>query len=105
MTRWHWLALGILTVGSLVAERLVHHEHEYWFTGIPGFFVVFGFVGCVAIIFLSKWYGKHGVQRPETYYDEHGDADPHRIRTGVGDPSLDGGDDPDGGWGPGGEPR
>ena len=77
----HWLAVAALVAASLVAEQLAHHEHEYWFTGIPGFFVLYGFIGCAAIIFLSKWYGKHGVQRGEDYYDRHGDADGHRALT------------------------
>ena len=88
MKRSQWGALVVLLAGSLVAEQLVHHEHHYWFTDIPGFFVVYGFIGCVAIIFLSKWYGKFGVQRAEDYYEVHGDADPHEVRTGVADPGL-----------------
>jgi hypothetical protein len=88
MNRWQWAGIVALVAGSLVAEQLVHHEHHYWFTDIPGFFVVYGFVGCVAIIFLSKWYGKFGVQRAEDYYERHGDDDPHEARTGVADPGL-----------------
>lgn len=88
MKRWHWVVLGALTVVSLVAERLAHHEHHYWFTGIPAFFVIYGFIGCVAIIYLSKWYGKYWVQKKEDYYEKHGDADPHRARTGVEDPGA-----------------
>jgi hypothetical protein len=76
MKRWQWALLVALVVGSLVAEQLVHHE------------LVYGFVGCVAIIFLSKWYGKFGVQRAEDYYERHGDDDPHEARTGVADPGL-----------------
>ena len=95
MRRWQWALLVAVVAGSLVAEQLVHHTHDYWFTGIPGFFVLYGFVGCVAIVFLSKWYGKYGVQRSESYYAEHGDRDPHRARTGVDDPGLD--DRPDDG--------
>ena len=42
MKHWQWAALVALVAGSLVAEQLVHHEHHYWFTDIPGFFIVFG---------------------------------------------------------------
>lgn len=83
-----WLLLGLIVAGSLVAEQFVHHEHEYWFTGIPGFFVLYGFVGCAAIVYLSKWYGKLWVQRKESYWDEREDADPHLARTGVPDPGA-----------------
>ncbi len=88
MKRWHWIVVGAIVVGSVVAEQFAHHEHHYWFTDIPGYFVLYGFVGCVAIIYLSKWYGKYGVQRPEDYYTRHGDLDGHRALT---DPEVDDG--------------
>ena len=86
MKRWHWFVIGAIILGSLVAEQFAHHEHHYWFTDIPAYFVMYGFVGCVAIIYLSKWYGKYGVQRPEDYYTTHGDLDGHRALT---DPEAD----------------
>jgi len=92
MTRLRWALLGAVVAASLVAEQFAHHHHDYWFTGIPGFFVGFGFVGCVMLILASKWYGKHLVQRPEAYYEDRAD-DPHRSRTGVADPGA--GDDPE----------
>ena len=79
MKRWHWLVIAALVVGSLIAERFVHHHHDYWFHHVPGYFVMYGFIGCVAIIFLSKWYGKYGVQRDEEYYRRHSDQDEHRA--------------------------
>lgn len=89
MRRWHWWALGAVVAVTLVAEQFAHSDHDYWFSGIPGFWVAFGFAGCVAIIVVSKWYGKHGVQRDEDYYARHGDPDPHRARTGIPDPALE----------------
>jgi len=50
---------------------IVDKEHAH--TGLehlPGFWSVFGFVGCVAIILVSKWYGHAGIMKPEDYYDE-----------------------------------
>jgi hypothetical protein len=82
----HWILLGLVVAGSLVAEQFVHHEHEYWFTPIPGYFVLYGFVGCVAIIMFAKALGRSLVNRPEDYYRDHGDPDPHLARTGVADP-------------------
>lgn len=37
---------------------------------LPGFWAVFGFVSCVVIIFVSKWFGKLGITRQEDYYDQ-----------------------------------
>jgi hypothetical protein len=89
MTRLRWIALAAVVAVSLVAEQFAHHDHEYWFTGIPAFFVISGFIGCVAIIYLSKWYGKYGVQRGEDYYERHGDADGHQASMGAADPRPD----------------
>lgn len=68
MKRVAWSLLAAVTLVSLVAERFAHHKHHYWFHDIPGFFVLYGFVGCVAIVLLSKWFGKTFVQRDEDYY-------------------------------------
>jgi len=37
---------------------------------LPGFWTVFGLVGCVLLILLSKWFGRLGIMRREDYYDE-----------------------------------
>lgn len=37
---------------------------------IPGFWAVFGFVACVLIIIVSKWYGHLGIMTREDYYDD-----------------------------------
>ena len=34
------------------------------------FWAIFGFVSCVAIIFISKWYGHLGIVTREDYYDD-----------------------------------
>lgn len=38
--------------------------------GYFGFWAIFGFVSCVAIIFISKWYGHLGIMTREDYYDD-----------------------------------
>ncbi len=37
---------------------------------LPVFWSAFGFVACLLIIFLSKWYGHAGIMTGEDYYDE-----------------------------------
>jgi hypothetical protein len=90
MRWWHWSLLGAVVAATLAVDQITGSEHDYWFSGIPGFWVAFGFAGCVAIILLSKWYGKLWVQRSEDYYSRHGDLDPHRARTGVPDAGAEG---------------
>ena len=46
-----------------------HAGHEWW-EQIPAFEALFGFFGCVAIIFVSKGFGRLFVQKKEDYYDE-----------------------------------
>ncbi len=47
-----------------------HHAHTWAEKYIPGFWSIFGFVACVLIIFLSKWFGHAGIMTREDYYDE-----------------------------------
>lgn len=37
---------------------------------IPGFFSLFGFLGCVLLIVVVKWLGRHWLERKEDYYDD-----------------------------------
>ena len=45
------------------------HAHT-WPEKIPGFWSVFGFIACVLIIIVSKWYGHLGIMTREDYYDK-----------------------------------
>jgi hypothetical protein len=76
MKKWHWGLLIILTAISLIGEFFFLGEYqEHWWSVIPGFYIILGFIGCVLIIVLSKAYGKFLVQRREDYYFD--DYDTH----------------------------
>lgn len=65
------ICFGILALLISADALLVNKEHAH--TGaerIPGFWSVFGFVACVLIVILSKWYGHAGIMTREEYYDE-----------------------------------
>ena len=65
------LALVVLAL-LIVADALVVDKgeaHTRW-EQFPGFWAVFGFVGCTLIIFLSKAFGRLGIMQREDYYDE-----------------------------------
>jgi lipid-A-disaccharide synthase-like uncharacterized protein len=67
-----WVCLGVLGLLILVDAFFVdktEHAHSAA-ENLPGFWSVFGFVGCVLIIILSKWYGHAGIMKREDYYDE-----------------------------------
>jgi len=46
-----------------------HHAHTA-VEKFPAFWSVFGLVGCVIIILVSKWFGHLGIMTREDYYDE-----------------------------------
>lgn len=61
---------GIVLILSILMEVLfVHHHVHYWWHGFIGFDIIYGFVGCVAIIVVSKGLGKLFVQRQENYWE------------------------------------
>ena len=53
-------------IPALVDKEQAHTQAEH----IPAFWAVFGFVGCVVLIVVSKWFGHAGILQREDYYDE-----------------------------------
>jgi hypothetical protein len=46
-----------------------HHAHTA-VEKIPGFWSVFGLLGCAILIVVSKWFGHLGIMTREDYYDD-----------------------------------
>jgi hypothetical protein len=46
------------------------HGHRWWHV-LPGFDLLYGLAGCVAIVLVSKAIGAVWLQRDEDYYDAH----------------------------------
>ncbi|MFZ2643971.1 MAG: hypothetical protein WA117_23455 [Verrucomicrobiia bacterium] len=62
------LALLVLLDAS---PAVVNKEHAHtWAEHIPGFWALFGFVGCILLFVFSKMFGHFGVTTREDYYDE-----------------------------------
>lgn len=68
LIRLSWVVLALLVVGDWlwVDKEHAHTQPEHWF----GFWSAFGFVACVVIIFVSKWYGHRGIMTREDYYGD-----------------------------------
>lgn len=64
MRLWHWIVLGAVAAGTVVAAYI--DEPDYF----PAFYAVFGFGGGVVLIVLAKTIGKRCLMRKEDYYDE-----------------------------------
>ena len=48
---------------------------DFPWSHILGFFALFGFITCVAIVIISKLIGHYWLQRKEDYYDRNDDDD------------------------------
>lgn len=70
MKNRHWIILGILTVISLIVEfTMVSHHGDHWWSSIPAFYILLGFIGSALIIYISGWLAKFIILRDEDYYD------------------------------------
>lgn len=69
MKTWHWATLLGLTLITVVIQLLVPYTKPSWWDKIPTFYVIYGFIGCTLIIFVSKWLGKLMIQKDEKFYD------------------------------------
>lgn len=56
---------AVALLGFLTHEVEVH----YVWQKVPVFDLIFGFLGCLLLVLLSKALGHHWLQRPEDYYD------------------------------------
>jgi len=66
--KWCYVALALLVAWDLA---FVDKSHAHTaIERIPGFWAVFGFVACVLIIYVSKWFGHLGIMTREDYYDK-----------------------------------
>ena len=71
MSRKQILILGgiLMAVTFIIEALFVHPEHvEYFWEAVPGYDVIFGFLGCILIILFSKKLISLWVSRDEDYY-------------------------------------
>jgi uncharacterized membrane protein len=67
INRYLVIAATVLAVAGGVF--LPSGEGHGWWDSVPLFWSLFGFVGCVVIIYVSKWLGTVLLQKKEEYYD------------------------------------
>ncbi len=64
------VVLALLVLADVI-PGLIHKEHAHTaIERLPGFWALFGFLGCVVLILLSKAFGHAGIMKREDYYDE-----------------------------------
>ena len=60
------MALLVIGDGVWVDKEHAHTKAEHVF----GFWALYGFLSCLAIIFISKWFGHLGIMKREDYYGD-----------------------------------
>ncbi len=68
-----WLiAAGAMAAITVVLELIpgLRGHAALWWQRLPAFDLLYGFVGCVAIVLASKWLGHAWLQRHEDYYGD-----------------------------------
>ena len=69
MTVARAVAIGVAAAATLGLDLLAHPHGETWWHHLAGFDLVYGFLGCAAIVFGSKALGKAWLQRRERFYE------------------------------------
>ena len=69
MTTTHKVLVGAAAAGVVALDLLTHPHGETWWHHLTGFDLVYGYLGCVAIVIVSKALGKAGLQRRERFYE------------------------------------
>lgn len=68
------IRVSLLTLALIAAADAIpalvdkHHAHTR-LEHVPAFWSAFGFIACVAIVYVSKWFGHAGIMTREDYYD------------------------------------
>ncbi len=64
------LAVLVLLALADAIPAIVNKEHAHTkVEHLPAFWSVFGFIACVLIVYVSKWFGHAGIMTREDYYD------------------------------------
>ncbi len=64
------VVLALLVLLDAIPALVDKEEAHTWAEHLPGFWAVFGFVGCVVLILVSKAFGHLGIMTREDYYDD-----------------------------------
>jgi hypothetical protein len=67
-----WIVLAGVLVATLLAETALPDEPHFQVERLFGFYALYGFFACAAMILGAKALGAL-LKRPDTYYEEQGD--------------------------------
>lgn len=74
--------LYIACAGLFVLDFILHRHVAHPWETLPGFYAIYGFVGCVILVLIAKWM-RTFLMRPEDYYDRR------ELKDGEGGDAVD----------------
>lgn len=77
LLRVFYVICALLVVLDFVLHRHIYHSWEK----LPAFYPIYGFVGCVLLVFVSKWM-RTFLMRDENYYDKAEDEADSLVSNG-----------------------
>jgi len=70
MKKIHWIILGLVLLLTLVLEFVFLADYDsHWWNAIPGFYAIFGLIGCIVLVYTATFISKKIVNRDLDYYD------------------------------------
>ncbi len=73
-------AIGaIVGIVTLALPLVFHVEHHFPWDDIPGFYAIYGAVGCGALVVVSKWVGRVLLVKPPDWWGEESGPDEDRA--------------------------
>ncbi|MDQ7838237.1 MAG: hypothetical protein RDU59_07075 [Thermodesulfobacteriota bacterium] len=69
MKTFKYIFFGSIALSCLLGLVFTNPHPHFWWQKIPVFDAVFGFIGCIVIIVVSKALGHGWLQKKEGYYD------------------------------------
>jgi len=70
--KYTWILLTLAAIIGIAAGFFTPADeagHEFWWSHIYGFFILFGLIGCAVLVIVAKLLGRYWLQRKENYYD------------------------------------
>ena len=70
------LVIALVLIASALADVFWRDSYGYYaWSRIPAFYALFGLIGCVTIVLVSKWLGHMWLQKEQDYYDRSCDGE------------------------------
>lgn len=72
MLKMYYLVLIIVIAIEVVLKMIEHHTPHFFWETIPGFHAIFGFAGCIVLVYASKGLGHRILMKDPEYYERRG---------------------------------